>query len=566
MLWLVILFWGTLHAVRLVYMSVRPQQSIVDARRKSAFSGRALALDTHGYTVSLGIASLHIDTTWLNNVPACLLAFLSSNPPAASRPLGARSTLPAKGTWHASGPGRIPWWDLGAVTTLSGPTLHTLARRSLATVASPTATTTSSAADTLLLRPVIPGVTQPVSALPTMLAALVLASIVHECGHALAATTEGVPVISMGLYVIVALPTFYVHLATEKQSLRILGAGVWHNLVLALLAWLLSPTGGHMGSVFSLPFYETVKGGLAVVSVDHNSPLHPYLPPLSVITHLDDVELDSAAKPPDVWSWYLSSPPNTTNSATYESMGWCLPDKLFTSTHPDCCISETPLVSSTSHELCFVINDAREVHRQNKACLDPMPLFYPSTSVPNRCLNDSGCGDGDRCATLNRAEMVLRIGVAPNAREKAGRTVVWQGRKQTILHQVVVTDTLPRTRWIPVTFLRTIADFYRQLISFSLVLAFFNSLPLPLLDGSHLLHTFLTQIANPSANSREEGLGIVVDPEPGPLASFMEKCGNVKVLKSLAKRRDKVVQRIKVWTLFVTTILILTTLLVEWFG
>ncbi|KAM0786852.1 hypothetical protein ACM66B_002278 [Microbotryomycetes sp. NB124-2] len=397
-----------------------------------------------------------------------------------------------------------------------------------------------------------------------MLAALVFASVIHEFGHALAATSERAPIVSMGMYIIVALPTFYVHLATDKESLRILGAGIWHNVVLALIAWTLSPTGAHLGSVFAIPFYESVKGGLAVVSIDQNSPLHPFLPPMSVITHLDDVELDSASNPMDAWTWYLSSLPNITSMATYESMGWCLPESHFTSTHPDCCISESPLVSSTSHELCFIINDAKEAHRQNKACLDPLPLFYPSTEVPSRCLDDRGCRQGTRCATLNRSEMILRIGVAPNAREKTGRTVVWQGRKQTILHQVVVTDTLPRTRWIPITFLRTVAAFYRHLISFSLVLAFFNSLPLPLLDGSHILSTFLNQLADPSSSlTREEGLGILIDPEPGLLSSFMDVCRMNKVLITLAKRRDKVVQRCKIWTVLVTIVLGVATVLVE---
>ncbi|KAK4057421.1 hypothetical protein OIO90_001490 [Microbotryomycetes sp. JL221] len=462
--------------------------------------------------------------------------------------------------------------------------------------------------ESLVLRPIIPGVTQPLSALPLMLFALVGASVFHELGHAMAAVVESVPIISTGMHLVVALPTFYVNLAAEKQSLRILGAGIWHNLALVIVVWLLSSSGGRVGNIVALPFFESVKNGLAVVSVVQTSPLHPFLPPRSVITHLDDVELDSASKPIEVWNWYLSLAPNTTGMATYESMGWCLPRSEFTSTHPECCITESPLVSSTSHELCFAINDNLESSRVQKACLDPMPLFYPSSNIPTRCLEDSGCEPDLACATLSRREMVLRIGVAPTARENSGRTVVWQGRKQTILHQggskiVNLNLLLPADASTPhsdryrhfatnamdttqsatnVGGLRTVSSRLstkvlpedetlktsptRQLSSLSLVLAFFNSLPLPLLDGSHILSTFLSEIANPYSSSREEGLGIVVEAEPGLLSGFMDRCRQIGWIKTLAKRRDKVCHRIKLWTVIVVAILLVTTVVVEWKG
>jgi hypothetical protein len=80
------------------------------------------------------------------------------------------------------------------------------------------------------------------------------------------------------------------------------------------------------------------------------------------------------------------------------------------------------------------MDDPLEPTRQSHACLDPLPLFYPSKVIPQRCLDGKKCGQGLGCATLARKEMVLRIGVGPNEREKVGRTVVWQGRRSAVLH------------------------------------------------------------------------------------------------------------------------------------
>lgn len=172
-----------------------------------------------------------------------------------------------------------------------------------------------------------------------------------------------------------------------------------------------------------------------------SSPLHPYLPASSVITHLDDLELDSSSKPLDLWATYLSTLPSSTSSTSsesspsYSSLGWCLRVSDFSiSIPPPCCTSAAPLASSTSHDLCFAMDDPMEHGRQSHACLDPLPLFYPSKVIPQRCLDGKKCGQGFGCATLARREMVLRIGVGPNEREKVGRTVVWQGRRSAVLH------------------------------------------------------------------------------------------------------------------------------------
>ena len=79
------------------------------------------------------------------------------------------------------------------------------------------------------------------------------------------------------------------------------------------------------------------------------------------------------------------------------------------------------------------MDDLVEQKRRSHACADPSNLFYPSKNIPQRCLNSATCGANEGCAMLARKEMVLRIGVGPNEREKHGRTVVWQGRRSAVL-------------------------------------------------------------------------------------------------------------------------------------
>lgn len=255
---------------------------------------------------------------------------------------------------------------------------------------------------------------------------------------------ESIPLLSAGVHLYVALPTFYVSLPAGRPSLRISAAGVWHNILLVVIVWLLSAEGAGVGRLFASAFFRSVDGGVAVIGVNSASLLHPYLPPSSIITHLDDLELDSSSRPLDLWASYLSAPPSSkpsfpsdsdTTAPSYSSLGWCLPVSSFSfSIPPPCCTSPAPLASSTSHELCFGMADPLEPSRESHACLDPLPLFYPSRNIPQRCLEGRKCGEGEGCAMLARREMVLRIGVGPNEREKVGRTVVWQGRREAVLH------------------------------------------------------------------------------------------------------------------------------------
>lgn len=73
--------------------------------------------------------------------------------------------------------------------------------------------------------------------------------------------------------ILLVLPTFFVELSPDTLSpvtdLRIASAGVWHNVVLLVGAWLLSQEGAGLGRSFGLMcgIWRTLDEGVLLVEV-----------------------------------------------------------------------------------------------------------------------------------------------------------------------------------------------------------------------------------------------------------------------------------------------------------
>lgn len=225
-------------------------------------------------------------------------------------------------------------------------------------------------------------------------------------------------------------PTLYVALPsppTSLSELRIATAGVWHNLVMLGVAWVLSVEGLGVGGYLLTPVYSQSTQSVTVVSVSNASPLAPYLSPGDRIVKLDDLNL--AGSPLSTWESYLNSDAEPSPS---ENLGWCLPLASYTSTSSlsfdDCC----PSSDLSSPNICFV------AHADNKpwqGCFDPLPFWPPSTNIPSRCVNSIGCGDpGSVCSRAAAEEQILRIELAVGS-EKGGRVVVYQGGSKGVFAQ-----------------------------------------------------------------------------------------------------------------------------------
>ena len=87
----------------------------------------------------------------------------------------------------------------------------------------------------------------PTNELLYYLTSLLACSVYHdEAGHAVAAYNCGVRVLCAGTVLLAIFPAAFVELPTDQleartllSQLRVFSAGVWHNIVLAVIAWCL---------------------------------------------------------------------------------------------------------------------------------------------------------------------------------------------------------------------------------------------------------------------------------------------------------------------------------------
>ena len=97
----------------------------------------------------------------------------------------------------------------------------------------------------------------------------------HEAGHAVAAYNCGVRVLCAGTVLLAIFPAAFVELPTDQleartllSQLRVFSAGVWHNIVLAVIAWCLVSS----APILLAPGYSW-GGGVAVLRVQEGSSL-----------------------------------------------------------------------------------------------------------------------------------------------------------------------------------------------------------------------------------------------------------------------------------------------------
>ncbi|GAA5870477.1 hypothetical protein JCM8547_004042 [Rhodosporidiobolus lusitaniae] len=445
----------------------------------------------------------------------------------------------------------------------------------------------------------------------------------HRESPLLALQVEGLPLLSAGIHLILlVLPTFYVSLPSSSSTLsfspaqtdlRVAAAGVWHNLVLLGGAWVLSDAGAgwelRMGEV--LGAVERREEGVVVAGVEKSSPLYPHLPRGTLITHLDDLELDASSassdSPAQIWRDFLSPLPST-KADQYANLGWCLAEELFAPVgsgegkRAECCsrlaVAETGANDTTTSSsiddgqadpvLCFTTTSPSSA----QACLNPLPFLSPSSrppsssspssspaSTPKRCLDSRSCtAPGPVCARIDEREKVLRIGVARPEQPGKGRgkdgegkreTVLYQGQRAEVARQVTVTDLQPRCWFLPLGIEQTFERFYAAIVSLSLSLAFFNLLPLPHLDGSHILSFFLSSL---SSFSSADYLPVTCtspsashDEDDGILAVVLRQLSKIRWSRQQGERwRKEVVERwARRWTMAIGGVCVVVTVVVE---
>ncbi|XP_020226345.1 membrane-bound transcription factor site-2 protease homolog isoform X2 [Cajanus cajan] len=124
----------------------------------------------------------------------------------------------------------------------------------------------------------------------------VISVVVHEFGHAVAATSEGIQIEYIAIFIAILFPGALVAFNYELlqtsphlTALRVYSAGIWHNAVCCAacgLALFLLP-------MILFPFYSSGDSPM-VLNVPPTSPLSGYLAPGDVILSVDNVPIRNA--------------------------------------------------------------------------------------------------------------------------------------------------------------------------------------------------------------------------------------------------------------------------------
>ncbi|KAI9228935.1 MAG: hypothetical protein DHS80DRAFT_22775 [Piptocephalis tieghemiana] len=305
-------------------------------------------------------------------------------------------------------------------------------------------------APTIPILPLIPGWTIPGYHTPVVLGALLTTALVHEAGHFLAARYASVPVRSFGLFLLLLFPGAFVRLDEEslssqssKTQWKIAAAGIWHNLLLLLLASLLLFAQWTDYLSVGLGAYRRIQDGVVVISVSSSSGLSSALPVGSIIRHIDDALITSV----EDWSQRLQETP-------LRRKGYCLtlPDSPQTDPSPACCSidREHPFGQSDNKtESCFMPHESSQSLVYPVYCLATHQVLGAS-----RCFTSSQClVPGTDCVIPSDPEPKGRVSILqyspPLTDDTQDSACIYMGARADLFRSVEVYWLEPRFSWIP---------------------------------------------------------------------------------------------------------------------
>lgn len=366
------------------------------------------------------------------------------------------------------------------------------------------------------LTPLVPGITVPAGDVWYMLAAVLLAAVVHELGHAIAASTENGELSGIGAFIAVLLPGAYVKLRgvedmSPRSQLRVYCAGAWHNVVSAILALLVLKV---LPLVLAPGF--VIGGGALVVFVPPISPLFEHISPGDIVLRIGSFEVT------DGGASFRHAVHRLVDS--HESVGFCISDsdlKNFSHSAESCCDRRRRSSRSATSLSCFRLQGG--AHSQ--FCMDGARISSGITCQGAVHCTAGGSlqgripiAVGDGSLRLRRAlqsvdsRMSCIVPVLKDrqqlvdvrVRSSATGNILhffYEGYAQILGQSVTVSSYIPRAwaHW-PLSLLQLIAGFdipnvierfLQYVCSISLGLAILNMAPVLFLDGEASVGLFV---------------------------------------------------------------------------
>ncbi|CAF1233906.1 unnamed protein product [Adineta steineri] len=340
--------------------------------------------------------------------------------------------------------------------------------------------------DKLLIQPIIPGINVPLEHIPHFFVALLLCTIFHEFGHAVAASAEQIRVNGCGYFLFLLYPGAYVDLHQEQlqmisavRQLRIYCAGVFHNMVLVVIALIFLV----FNPIFLRYFYTE---GATVYRVAKDSPIRDLLPIYSIIQSIDACTVNTS----DDWYQCLRS---INDQHPQQSSGYCLTQteiqthsshiELNQTTHYDCC------QNLSQKNYCFLYH-SKQYPDQNGACMEARIVTkHPPCFLNSDCHsynNDASCIHPFSADNITR---LIRIA------HSNGPPILFVGSIHEIYRTIGIQSYKPNYIYLPTILIHDIPLFFQYLGAFSFALAFFNAVPCYALDGQYILSSFVEYLS-----------------------------------------------------------------------
>lgn len=357
------------------------------------------------------------------------------------------------------------------------------------------ATSTAASTPAVQLEILLPGVNLPLQEIGYYIATLVICTLLHELGHALAAVLEDVPVTGFGFKLYFCLPLAYTELSHDHvnglrwfRKLRILCAGIWNNFLFAGLCYLLIST----LSITMSPFYN-LNEHVIVTELTPKSPLRGErgLQLENVVTHLNDCPITNE----DSWLGCLQQ-------AQQIRLGYCI-------------TSDFIRLNDESTDISHHSADGRlqccEERNPNVSCfeyVEDISVGAPAEIPQHVCLNLR--------RTLEDASDYCRTGVCPQGyclRPMLHNTtsilifkrqslqgqklpaVMYVGQSRDVLLTVRVSGFVPHYPHLSSAWPDALSLLLRYNVVFSIGLALINAIPCFGFDGAHItstvIHSFL---------------------------------------------------------------------------
>ena len=326
---------------------------------------------------------------------------------------------------------------------------------------------TNNSSNNAILQPIVPGVNLPSSQLVYYILSLALSSIYHEAGHGLAAYNCSIQMVCAGMLILAIFPAAYVELPTEHlvsrsawHQLRIYSAGVWHNLVLAMMASILVM----VVPVLAWPLYMT-RSGLVVTSVDTDSSVSgpSGLLPGHVITAVQGKHIFTLAD-------YKESLASVIRN---NQEGLCITDNIVAELqiqprdHYNCCPEDR------TDSLCF----EKSYPKVSPVCL---PVRAVISANQRRLCPDQSDVWTPRLENNNQTKLVILT-------RREEKEYIYIGNPGYIYQDTKLSEYIPRYSWVPLNIPDIIIKMLQYITAFSGGLAVLNVVPSYLLDGQHIV-------------------------------------------------------------------------------